>query len=308
MDESEYDMRQQLPDKENEISPDELDEQAINETIDDESDQQSQPMSQSLSSSDNDYPYGIPVNDLPSQGALYSYDEIPFRNFDVPEADRLETANPINFQEALRDVVQSCIKVDLNNLSYGDTMFIFIYLRVNSWTADYPIGYECNVCGHTTEDYQFNLMQLQQKNLDNNFQEPQTFDFGDKQVRMRMLRVRDVKQVENILKNQSDQFGRNEQALNVAARKACMIDEATDCGNSITQTIQWMDSHLTAKENAVLNSWIKKHAHGIKQEVDVTCSNEDCENEMTRPLEFKQELFYPDPDSYVDLDEYMVNE
>lgn len=305
--ENEVDLRQQLPDKEEEVTVDELNTEETQATQEgSQQEQVSASPEQSLTSASNQgYDETIPVSDLPSQGAVYSFDEIPYRDFGVPEADRLETASPLNFQQTIRDVLQDCTQIDINNLSYGDTMFLFIYFRVQSWTADYPIGYECGTCDHFTEDYQFDLTQLQQQNLDEDFTEPQIFDFGDKKVKMKMLRVRDVQRVENLLENNADKFDRNERSLNVAARKACMIEEATDCGNSITQKIQWMDSYLSAKENGVLNSWIKKNAHGIKQNVEVECEN--CGNEVEKPLEFKQELFYPDPDSYVNLDDYTVD-
>lgn len=300
--EGKYKLRQQIPEEEADEVVDVDDVQNV------PSDVRETPPDNEESSVDIDtseYAHTLDVKKLPSQGVLYNFDIINLREFRPPEVDKLDNTNLMNFHKVIRSVTQNCIDRDLQNFTYGDVMYLFLYIRINTYSPYLPWEVDCpnSDCGNKITNYKYDLRKVNLNKLDEDYEEPQVFKLGDKTVKMRMLRVRHVERIENILRNNLDKFNRDEASLNLAARRACMIDEATDCGNSITDKIRWVDEELDSKELHVISAFIKKNAHGIDQTVDIECGN--CGNQFTRPLPFKQELLVPSPDE-VDLDEYRV--
>jgi hypothetical protein len=265
-----------------------------------------------------DYPLEWDTSFMPSRGQLYDYDVIHAHPISVKEEKYLTTSNLLNFEEAVRQVGQNCLEQDFLDLTYGDKLWAYIRLRIETWSSTYYMAWTCNKCDHENSRYEYDLNEMDVTRLPEDYTEPQSFSVEDgREITMRMLRVRDEVAVDNFLdqekgNNQNQQLrGRNQQQssfgshsrdqLEVLSRLASMIEKCPGDASTIKSTVHWLENDATQREFALVRSFADKYYHGLSFEAELECHN--CGRVTQTMLPFRPQLLYPDPDEIVSLED-----
>jgi hypothetical protein len=250
-----------------------------------------------------DYSKSINVyDDLPSRGVLYDFERVRFRGLTPDEEDQLESIQSLfESRETIRQLVQNCTNVDVMNFTYGDLLSMYIWIRIKTWNHKYPYSIDCIQCSHPINNV-FNLENLPVEFLDDDYEEPYVIYFGQDEIHLRQIRVRDEQRVENFIEKRADQYDDlNQQQLNIKARRALMIDQAPDVQDTITDKMRFLRG-LETKQYAVIKQFSNETTHGVGFEVNHECGS--CGNEFEAPLPFKPEFLYPDPGDVIDMDDF----
>lgn len=263
------------------------------------------------SQNNHDYKFDLDVDELPSNGLTYGYDEINARGIKVKEEkdlsmiDNLQSMN--KFNDKLRKVADSCIDVDLYEMTFGDWTPVLLFLRFQTWTPEYIFSFTCPSCGEENEDYSYDLTDLSYDALDEDYEHPTTLSVEGIDLKLRVMKVKDEKDAEKFTERNLDGFKEyNRSQLLKMSKYASMVVDGTDFPNSMGAKIEHMENNLSTKQFGAIRAFADKYQHGIDYSIEVECQDEDCEDEIEIILPFTPELFYPSADTYVDLDEYRI--
>lgn len=254
-----------------------------------------------------EYQYPVETSKLPSNGYFYDHDVIEFRHLNTDEELLLRNCSIRSIQTVTQNVIQNATKQDIMDLSYGDRLWLYLQIRVESFNPYFYISVECPYCENQDPRYPFDIREIDTRPLPDDFDEPMVFDGPNVDLSLRMLRLRDVQQVDNwVNENVSkDKFeGLDRVHLNELARNAMMIEDAPDVRDRLSYKVDWLreEDGCTREEWKIIKAYSEEYAHGVDFDVEAECRN--CERMMPFTLSMKPELLYPNPSDCVDIDEY----
>jgi hypothetical protein len=303
-------LRQQQP--ENVVDPEDVNSEGVQQQVskpdDFDNDNQMQadnnppepkePVQQQVPNTEDEYEIALDVEDLPSNGVLYDFDRIWYRGLTVKQEQRLEnTRTLLDSRDVLRELVQECTDQDIMQLTYGDLMSMYVWVRINTWNENYPAQFDCRYCSKQNR-ITYDLSTLNQEELDSDYSEPFKvwFNDGDTEVHLGQLRVADEKRAENFIRERGGKYDMDQGELYAKVCRALMIKQVSDVRDTITDKMQFIDE-LDNEEYAVIKKFSNDTTHGLTFRYDIECN--ECGREQERQLDFKPELLYPDPDDVV---------
>lgn len=270
--------------------------------------QQRVPQQQGQTTDPTEYDLVWPVEELPSRGLLYDFDEVWARRYKFKEAKHFEAANRKQYDSIIRKTVQSAIQQDFMDFTYGDKLWIHLLLRIESWSETTRMTFTCSNCEEHHAGHEFPLSQIELERLPEDYTEPRVYEVVDgRKLRMTLFRVRDESRIDtfvkqNVNKPAYEDYSRDE--LDVVARLAAMLEIGGEEHRSIAEKIRFFEQEATNDEYQVVRGFADDYYHGLSFMVGIECRS--CGFENRRVLKFRPQLLYPDPDEMVDVDSYDV--
>lgn len=252
-----------------------------------------------------DWEFTLSCSELPSKGMVYSFDTVKAKQIPVKDQKGLDMINNVQnikmYNQHLRKAVQNSIMQDLNDFLYGDQMGIFLFLRHYTWHSEYKFNFECPQCGAEIPKYTINLQDLDINYLPEDYEEPLVFELEGREFHFSALRIRDEARIETFIDDNAGQYNMSRNELFNTARHALWIDKATDCANSLSQKVDFIQNEVTTKQYALIRAVADRYAHGVEMTKEEECPS--CDRKSTIQLPFTPEIYYPSGESIVDLED-----
>lgn len=148
---------------------------------------------------------------LPSNGKIYSLNELTIQNMTVAEEKFLLGSNG---NKSISTILSKCVvdgdKIDFEDLIEADRFFLLVQLRVLTYGEDYDVKLRCSKCGKEFE-HTVKLSELDVDELDESFKDHWEFELPvcKDVITMTIPRVRNNMESEKLAKKKAEKFHQN---------------------------------------------------------------------------------------------------
>lgn len=247
------------------------------------------------------------VSNLPSRGVVNPYNEVRYKALSPKQMTALYSSDISSVTKTMRNLLQECTNVDILDMLRGDLVYLYLQIRKMSWKNGdvYKIEIEqCPNCRKKKIPYSFKIDDFDIVQIKEDYEEPMVYNVGDYTLQLSYLKGRDEQKIETFVRNNGDKFDIPIEQLSIMARFAGFIDNVNDCGNSLTDRVNFL-LNLGPQDSEVLTvieAFADEYFHGIDWEVEMECPS--CEYVMERELDLDKSLIYPKAKDSVNLNDY----
>ena len=237
---------------------------------------------------------------LPSKGllypqdSLYSHGEIQLR-YPTAEDENILTSKPLIQRGTVIDVFISNLlvnpMVNIDQLILGDKNALIIAARILAYGSQYTTKFKCPQCG-AQKQTTFDLTKILNKQIDqskitvgsNQFH--YVLPVSKKDLTFKLLTSKQDAQIHNIIKNQKNSTGIDQQLTTRLKHVIVAVDGDTD-KNNINKFIRVMPS----RDSLSFRTYIRQIMPDLEMQVDYTC--QQCGYNQSIQLPINYDFFYP---------------
>jgi hypothetical protein len=238
--------------------------------------------------------------ELPSQGLLGYDTKILIRPYVTKEIRLLNHIMSPEYDSVLTELLDSCIKSDVkaNDLSSQDRSYLLTWLRINSFSDGHLLKFKTQ-CPHCekVQDSVADLSKLKIKKLSdtgytNPLPELPLPGFGEQKVAITLGTITGADEIaiDAYLKSKLGKKHRKDTWFVRAAQAVRSIDGISD--TELNEKVEWMET-LPAPAFQLIKEKVESYNFGIDFETKVTCSNNDCKEDLDVEIPFRGEFFFP---------------
>lgn len=217
---------------------------------------------------------------VPLPSKLKPYDgitEVKVRPFIGKDEELLATISWQNLEKRLAEVFNQTLQgIRAEELTLGDRLYLVIWQAIHSYSKDYTVEITCEHCFHEFET-EIDLSTLEVIELPDDFKEPISLDIMGKEVKVRLLRVKDEIAVQ-------DWESRGKSGWLYRFARTIVSDQ------DIMEKLRFLEE-LPTREVAKIRAVQEQYNHGPKMEVPYTCPN--CGGTGIAPVPFRLTLLLP---------------
>ena len=237
---------------------------------------------------------------LPSKGLVYPQDsiyscgQIQLR-YPTAEDENILTSKPLIQKGKVIDVFISSLlvnpTVNVDQLVLGDKNALIIASRILAYGSQYITKFKCPQCG-AQKQTAFDLNQILNKQVDQTRIFPGSNQFhyvlpvSKKDVTFKLLTSKQDTQIHNIIKNQKNPTGVDQQLTTRLKHIIVAIDGDTD-KNNINKFIRVMPS----RDSLSFRTYIRQLMPDLEMDINYTC--EECGYDQRIQLPINYDFFYP---------------